>query len=198
MPRIDRPAPLRYNASLVVNDMEWIAQSIGLAAAAFAIAGFQFRANRPVFICQMISAALFVVNMALLGAVGGVLLNAVAALRGVFLSLPGRRGATRATFWLVVGLTVGCFALQAGLGLVTRAVDLLLPLQFLVGTVLCYRQDGRALRLGQLFVMSPCCLVYNLSFGLIGGIITEEFNMLSILLALLRCGWNGFERPDTV
>ncbi len=177
--------------------MELFAQVIGIIAAAVSVAAFQFRSNRGVFICQMISAFLFAVNMFMLGAWAGCLLNLLAAVRGVLLSLPGKKGINRYTLAFVLLATVGCYTWQYAAGLMEYVwLDILLAAQFMVGTLLCWHQDGRLLRLGQMLVMSPVCLLYNGIFHAVGGVITECVNILSVAASLVRYGWNGFENRD--
>ena len=177
--------------------MEILAQILGLLATGFILVAYQFRANRTLFILQMISAAFFALNMLLLGAYGGFVLNLLAALRGVILSLPKGKGITKPMFWAVIAATVVGYGILYWQGLMPRWIDFLLPLQFMVGTAFCWKQDGRALRMAQLAVMSPVCLVYNCTVFSLGGILTECFNMVSIVVSLIRFGWHGFETANT-
>ena len=177
--------------------MEIIAQILGLIATAFIIIAYQFRSNRTFFILQRISASFFTANMLLLGAYGGFVLNLLAALRGVVLSLPKGKGITKPMFWAVNVATVIGYGILFYCGLMPSWIDFLLPLQFMVGTWFSWKQDGRALRLAQLTVMSPVCLVYNISVFTIGGIVTECFNIASIVISLIRFGWHGFENVNS-
>ena len=177
--------------------MELFAQILGIVAMAFIIIAYQFRSNRTFFILQMCSATFFTLNMLLLGAYGGFVLNLLAALRGVILSLPKGKGITKPMFWAVVAATVVGYGILIYMGQMPLWIDYLLPVQFIVGTIYSWKQDGRALRLAQLFVMSPVCLAYNVVVFTIGGILTECFNILSILISLIRFGWNGFESPTS-
>ncbi len=177
--------------------MEIFAQTLGLIATVFIIIAYQFRSNRTFFILQMCSATFFTLNMLLIGAYGGFVLNLLAALRGVILSLPKGKGITKPMFWAVNIATVVGYGILLGFGLMPRWIDYLLPLQFMVGTYFSWKQDGRALRMAQLTVMSPVCLVYNIYVVTLGGIITECFNILSIIISLIRFGWNGFETANT-
>lgn len=176
--------------------MEIFAQIIGLLAGAAAISAFQFRSNRMTFILQMMGALLFCINSLMLNAIAGCILNAVAVVRGIFLCIPEGRGITSTTFWISIGLTLAAFGWQYFAGLMNHWIDVLLMVQFLAGTYFCWRQDGRLMRLGQLCIMSPICLYYNFTFHLIGGVLTEMVNIASIIISILRYGWNGFERAD--
>ncbi len=166
---------------------------MGLIATAFILVAYQFRSNRTFFILQMCSATFFTLNMLLLGAYGGFVLNLLAALRGVILSLPKGKGITKPMFWAVIVATMVGYGILIYMGQMPRFIDYLLPLQFVVGTYFAWKQNGRSIRLAQLFVMSPVCLVYNIYVFTLGGILTECFNIVSILISLVRFGWNGFE-----
>ncbi len=174
--------------------MDWFAQSFGIIGGALFIASYQFRSNRVIFALQTASALVFSVNYALLGGWVGMALNLLAVTRGVFLVLPDGKGVRPATFWLIIGLTLATSGVLFGTGQMFRVVDFLLPLQFVISTVICWRQDGRLLRIGQLFIISPCMLAYNITVFTLGGIVTECCNMLSTIVSVVRFGWNGFDR----
>ena len=174
--------------------MDYAAQAVGLVAAGFCILSFQFRTNRGTFIFQMCGALLFSVNMFMLGAPCGGVMNAIAFLRGIFLTWPNKKGINRVTLAIIMGLIIASSVWQYAAGNLTRAADYALIIQFIVGTRFCWQQDGRMLRLCQLFLISPVCLWYNIEYLAIGGIITEVINILSVVISLLRYGWHGFEQ----
>ena len=60
-------------------------------------------------------------------------------------------------------------------------------------TFILWGRNGRHIRVAQLCFVSPIWLFNNTVTGSIGGIITEVFGIVSVVISFLRYGWNGFE-----
>ena len=62
-----------------------------------------------------------------------------------------------------------------------------------VGTPFLWTQNGKTLRLAQLFFVSPCWLTYNVIVFSIAGVFTESFNIISVIVSLCRFGLKGLD-----
>ena len=64
------------------------------------------------------------------------------------------------------------------------------------GTYFMWTQNGKNIRLCQLFIVSPLWLTYNFLLPIpnIGGIMTEIINIISVLTALFRYRKTGFTK----
>ena len=87
-------------------------------------------------------------------------------------------------------VTVSVFcAVMSVLGVLTYTGDpaALLPV---VGNIIClgvlWTRDANVIRLGQLTVVSPCWLLYNVFMFSIAGILLESFNIISIIVYYIR------------
>ena len=173
--------------------VDWIAQGIGIVAAALTIFSFQCKSNKTLYIFQAVAGFLFFVNFFMLGDYTAAFLNLINLLRGGLLA-GGKRFESRmyaaGLMALYTATTVVTFALF------TNWFSILVWAAQLVGTVAMWSKKGKIIRLGQLFVVSPAWLINNIfnSFS-IGGIITEAVSILSIIISLIRYR-KGFETAD--
>ena len=170
---------------------EFIAQGIGVIAAAVAILSFQFKQNKVLFALQAFSGLMFFVNFLMLGSYTAACLNLINLFRGALLAA-GDRFKSR---WFAAAL----MAVYTVVTVVTSAnwLSLLVLAAQLVGTVVMWSRKGKVIRLGQLFVVSPAWLIHNILNFSLGGLITEIVNILSILVSLVRYR-KGFDEGETV
>ena len=61
-------------------------------------------------------------------------------------------------------------------------------------TIAMYSDNGKYIRMAQLFISSPCWLIYNFVSGTIGGVICEVFVIASTVISIIRYGFDGFEK----
>lgn len=170
-----------------------IAQAIGIAAMIMAVISMQCRSNKKFFLFQEISGALFTAGFILMGAWEGALMNLYGTVRPEFL----RRQNLARTKWVLAVLIVLLAVCTVITALKTdRELYLLgiVSLAQLLGTVFMWQQNGRNIRLCQLFAVSPLWIIYNLLLPVpsIGGLITELINMTSVIVVLIRFRKNGF------
>ena len=64
----------------------------------------------------------------------------------------------------------------------------------IVGTFAMWSQSGKTIRFLQLFCVSPLWLIHNIFVFSIGGVVCEVFNIVSIIVSLIRFGIKGFEK----
>ena len=165
-----------------------IAQAVGIIGAALIIGSYQFKKNTTLILVQLRGSACFVVNYFMLGAFTGCFMNTVGTIRGlVFL---GGNKTRKPVVLILLSLSLvigGVFTWQNTLSL--------LPLVGMLSvTIAMYFNNGKHIRMAQLFVSSPCWLVYNFASGTIGGVICEIFVITSTVVSILRYGFDGFEK----
>ncbi len=165
-----------------------ISQGLGLLGAFFNISSFQLKKNTKLILFQFLGSSCFLFNYLLLSAFTGCFMNGMGVVRGLVF-LQGKR--LRKPFVLVLLNLI----LIAGTVLTWEGPLSLLPLiGMLTMTTTMYFDDGKTIRISQLFIASPCWLIYNFASGTIGGTVCEIFIIVSTAVSFIRYGFNGFEK----
>ena len=170
--------------------IDFIAQAIGIIAAAISICSFQFKDNKILFAMRAASSVLFVVNYFLIGAMTAAILNAI-NIACMLLMLYGERHRHIA---IPIGLSAAyiiavCFTYEG-------ILSLLLLVAQLACVISLWSADGLKIRLAQFFIASPIWLANNIIVFTIGGIITEVFVLVSVVVSIVRFGFKGLRRTD--
>lgn len=169
------------------------AQTLGVSGMIMAVVSMQCRSNRKFFICQEISGALFAFSFFLFGAWGGALMDTFGIIRPEILRHQNGKRSKRVLAVLIAVLAL-CFAVMAMLSDEKWYLLLLVGFAQLAGTVVMWTQNGKSIRMCQLFVVSPLWMAYNFLLPVIsiGGVTTELINIVSVIIALYRCRKSGF------
>lgn len=172
-----------------------IGQIFGIAGMLMTIFSMQCRSNQNFFRCQTAGGVLFMISFMLLGAWSGAIMNVFGILRPELF----RREKIAASKWTLPGLLIFLLMLSLLLIFVWKENPFLVLLVFIAqgaGTCAMATQNGKLIRLGQLYIVSPLWLTYNILVPIpsIGGIITETFNIISVLVALFRYRKTGFTK----
>lgn len=168
-----------------------IAQTVGIVAMALNILSYQMKKQKSIIVMQFFGAALFTVNMFMIGAIVGGFLNAVGAVRALIYSNKQKFRADK--FIWVLGFGVLYLVSYALTFLVfdKEPTKLNLIIEFLpiIGMFATgigfYLKEARSVRRAGL-VSSPSWLVYNIFNFAIGGIICEILALISIITAMYR------------
>lgn len=171
--------------------MELLGQIIGLVAAAMIILSFQAKNTKLLFIMQTIGGVLFAISFFMIGSVTAALLNLLGLPRGLILTAGQKWNKWYVFVMLEVAiLAIGIFSYENYLSIITVCAQL-------VGTAALWTRKGKMIRILQFFVVSPLWLFNNAMTLAIGGIITEVVSMLSVIVSIIRFGFNGFEDNPT-
>ncbi len=182
--------------------VEITAQILSIAASVLCFISFQMKDTRKLYIAQCTSAVLFVISFLLLGEITPAILNLINIPRGLALSA-GKKWTTPKIYFCIQSMIV-CAGV---IGVVTYipadgttqtmivlsyAAKIVATLIQLFSTYTMWTGNGKLIRLGQIFIVSPGWLFSDIIFFSIGGILTELINMISILISFARFGLNGF------
>lgn len=168
--------------------MEIIAQVVGILGTCAAFLSFQLKENKKFFILQSISGALFALNFLMLGAYTGSLLNLINIYRGAIMA--GGRKTRKIPFLISIQLLY----ILATVFTYTNVFSIIALVAQLIGTFAMWSQNGKTIRVLQLAAVSPLWLIHNVFVFSIGGIICEVFNLGSIIVSIIRFGFDGFEK----
>lgn len=171
--------------------MQIIAQAIGIFAMAANISSYQFKRKEYVLLCQLVGGALFAVNMFMLDALMGGLLNVLAVVRAVAYIYAEKTGRGKKPLTWAINLLF-CLSYILTFTLFQKPptpwnllVEFLPLAGMLAMTVAFGKGDSQAIRKCGFFT-SPCWLVYNCINFSIGGIVCEIVSLISITSAYLR------------
>ena len=178
----------------------WI-QAIGIAAMVMNIIAFQFKSKRNILLCMVAGSALFSVNMFMLGAVMGGIMNALGVIRSLVymkkdrLSIP-----IKAVTAVFIAAYLVAYALSFTLfGTEPTVRNFILELLPVIGmcamTVTLSGDNAKVIRLSAL-ISSPCWLTYNIFNFTVGGILCEIFGLISVISSLIRIDILGKKDED--
>lgn len=173
---------------------EILVQGLGILGMAASIISQQCRKNSNYFIFQIACNALFMGQFFLTGSYTGMILNGV----NIFRSLALVRGEDHRRLWMLIALEAAyTVSTVVSLFLIERTVlnivlAILVWIAQIASTLFVWSCDGKKMRYGQLFAISPIWLVYDAFAKSIGGVLCEVFNIVSIIIALIRYRKVGF------
>lgn len=166
---------------------EILGQIASILGMILTIISFQMKTRKQIIVFQTVGSAFFLSSYFLLAEWPGVYLNVVFLIRGVVFYFGKDKKWAEHKAWLYVLL---CAVVAAGAAGYNSWVDLLPIIGSVFGTFALYMKDENMLRLLKLGD-SPCWLIYNCVIFSLGGILCEVFNIVSIVIGVLRYKKNG-------
>ena len=158
-----------------------------------AVLSYQCKKNQNYFFFQILCSTCFMVQFILLGSWAGMIMNLFAIYRGVIMYM-GKK-CERTGF--LISMQV-CFVASAVVSVVVFDeliwIAAILFLAQAGGTLAMWSRDGRIIRGVQVLVVSPAWIANNVYYFSIGGILCEVFNIISVLVSVLRFRKTGFDK----
>lgn len=160
--------------------MTYLAQGIGFIGMIFVFIAFQNNNKKKILLFQAIAGAVFTVHFLLLGAFTGSVMNAVEVARNLVFY---REWKTRLRiFWIILFIIVFT---ASGLASWQSLISLLPVIAMNLSTVAFSLKNPKHIRL----CFSPVAigwLIYNIASFSIAGILTEVFDLISLIIAFWR------------
>lgn len=176
-----------------MNDV--VTQVFGLLGMAMNSLSYQGKKQRTVILAQLFGSLFFAVNMFMLNAVIGGLLNVIGIFRALVYSNKEKLRNVRLWNGIFAGLyLLSYIAVFTVFGKAVTPGNLLLeilPLIAMMATTISFSKASVAWIRRLAFVSSPCWLIYNCINGSIGGILCEVFSLVSALVATIRLDSKG-------
>jgi hypothetical protein len=168
-----------------------IAQIVGLVAMTIALLSFQQKTQKHIVSIQLCSSSLFALHFFMLELPTGCLLNTIGVIRAFVYSKRDRQWANSLVWPALfvaasIGVYIFCFTtLGTKLNLRNLLLELL-PVIGMAATTVSFRMKKASMvRLFSL-ISAPMWLIYNIFNFSLGGICTELFSLLSIIIGILR------------
>ena len=158
-----------------------IAQIAGVLGIVFSLLSFQMKERKKYMLCQIIAIVLFIIQLLLLGAITGGVLDIISLIRTVIFMFNNKKWASSPVWlfaFILAMIAVGVFTWQ----------DLwsILPIiGSILSTVAQWMRKTKHIRAISLAV-GPCWLIYNLVHGAYSGALNEVFAMTSIIIGIIR------------
>ena len=166
-------------------------QLIGFIGTGLYLASFQFKKNKTLFRVQLFSYVLYTLHMLLLGALTGGVSYMINCLRSFCLSGDWKFGKSRTMCILL------CLMQLAALWLTWGGWISLLPvIANIASTVGGYTRNPKKVRIAGIFVNSPLCIVYDIIVGSWAGIVDEFIGEISMIISVVRYGWNALDNVE--
>ncbi len=167
--------------------MDIVGQILSIIGMVLTIASFQMKTRKQIILFQTAGSTFFLLSYLLLESWPAVYLNVVFLIRNIVFYFGKDKRWAQHKIWLAVLL---CAVVVAGSIGFRSWLDILPIIGSVFGTVAMYMKNANMLRLLKLGD-SPCWLIYNCTVPSTGGIICEVFNMISIVVGLIRYKKDG-------
>ena len=158
--------------------MDFLIQGIGLLGAVFAFIAFQCKKHFAIMIIKTCSALCFVVQFALMKAYTGLAMNILGVVILITNAILVAKNVKTLPFVIIFS------ALCIGLGIYSwvSIASLLAIVGELIVTIACGIKNPQRVKYVHFFG-SLCWLIYDSIYFSLGGIITEVFSIISIIIA---------------
>ena len=167
--------------------MDVVGQILSIVGMVLTIASFQMKTRKQIILLQTAGSASYLVSFLLLGKWAPVCLNVVFLFRNFLCYFRKDKAWAQSIVWLYVLLAS---VIAAGTIGFHSWWDLLPVIGSVFGTIAMYMKSENVLRLLKLGD-SPCWLIYNFTVPSVGGVIGEVFNIISIIVGLIRYKKDG-------
>lgn len=174
-----------------------IAQALGLVGLVIIVFSLQCKGNRNFFLMQGLGGFMFFLNFMIIGAYAGALFNLTNLVRGLLFSKNDSK------LWKLI-VTVSLYTLCFVFSVIyiwgdwfMIFISALPYVTLVIMSVLMWLGNGKHIRYFQFWLQSPAWIVHNIFNFSLGGIICESLNMLSVVVAFVRHGKEGFENNRT-
>lgn len=158
-----------------------MAQVIGVLAFCLAVLSYQQNEHKKMVLLQFLANFCFVIHFYWIEAYTGALLNLIGFARSIVFLCKNQKWAA-SNLWLVffslLCVVVGIYTWEGPLSLLPMAAMICTTIAFGIANPKRTRQLS--------FPSSPLWLIYNVVNHSWGGVLTECFNMISIIIGMLR------------
>lgn len=157
------------------------AQLLGVLGFIFSVISFQQNTQKRIVFVQFLANVSFTIHFYLIGAYTGSILNGIAIIRSFVYCFKDKKWAS-SNIWIVIFslafVVAGIYTWEGPLSI--------LPIVAMVLSSISFGIKNPKLVRRIYFPCSPMWLIYNIAGHSIGGVLTESFAMISIIIGMLR------------
>ncbi len=167
-----------------------ITQIIGIIGMCMNIFSYQAKTKRNIILIQFFGSLFFTINMFMLNAYTGALLNLIGVVRAILYAnkdkIKNLKPINFAFILTYITSYVLTFLLFGKTVSVYNIIIEILPVVAMIATTISFSKDSAKLVRLFAFISSPSWLIYNCFNFAIGGILCEIFTLISTVIAILR------------
>lgn len=158
-----------------------IGQALGVVAIVLGFVSYQMKTQKQLLVMQIITCVVFCVHYMLIGAVSGMSLNAVCALRNIVYYYRNKRNDTSLIWPSIFAVILGIIGI-----LTWEAWYSVFVFSGLIINTLCLAfTDPQKVR-KSILVTSPLVIIYDVFALSIGGIVYESVAIISSVIGIIR------------
>lgn len=158
-----------------------IAQLFGLGGFVFSVLTFQQNEHKKIVFMQFMANICFTIHYYMLGAYTGSLLNIIGIIRSVVYIFKDHKWA-RSNLWIVFF----CLLCTGACAYTWEGALSLLPAAAMICTSISFGITNPKLTRIISIPSSPMWIIYNIIKVSYGGVLTEAFNIVSIIIGMIR------------
>lgn len=167
-----------------------LVQAIGFIGLLFFFISFQVKTNKQLFSMQTLGCLCFSLQFALLGAYSGCLTVLINIVRNAMLIRYNDCAVVRWKGWVVI---FSALSLAVALFTWDGIISILPVAGTISGTVGYWTNNAKKIRIANLFINSPCMLIYDALVKSWGGVLNEGITIVSIVISIIRFGWKALD-----
>jgi len=167
----------------------YLIQIIGFAGTILFFLSYQCKKNQNLFRIQFLSYLCYTIHLILLGALTGGISYILNMIRSFCLGGKNEFLRSKAMCGIICGLQVVTLVVTW-----SGWISVLPVVANIAATIGGYTHDGRKIRITGIFINSPLWIIYNIIVGSFAGIVDEAVSELSMILSIVRFGWNNLEK----
>jgi hypothetical protein len=167
-----------------------IAQIMGILGMAMNIVSYQAKSKRNIISIQFFGSLFFTINMFMLNAFTGALLNLIGVIRAIIYAnkekIKNIKPINFAFVFTYLASYVLTFAVFGKEFILFNIIIEILPVIAMIATTISFSKDSAKTVRKFAFISSPSWLIYNCFNLAIGGILCEIFTLISTVIGIIR------------
>lgn len=172
-------------------DNRMLAQVFGIIGVILFVLSFQIKSNKKLYFTQIMANTMFAIQFILLGAYVGCVSLVICITRNLLFIKRDKWKFVNSPWMLAI--LIAAFAVNMAFNW-KGWYDLFNLGGVVSATVAFWKGNPRVIRTYNLFIASPCWLIYDISVGAWAGVLNEAIGMGSMALSILRFGWKDLGR----
>ncbi len=168
-------------------------QAIGFLGTIIFFLSYQCKSNKNLFRVQFISYSLYTIHLLMLGAITGGFSYILNTVRSLCL------GSKNDFFKGKIMCVIICALQMITLYFTWNGVISILPIIANIATTIGgYTYNGKTIRMVGMLINSPLWIIYNILVGSWAGIMDEIVSEISMIISIVRYGWDNLNEVENL